>query len=228
MQVTQNKNYELLKKGVIILKEIGGKIGVFLFKDFAIPVTGLVLTVGGIWATIYAAEIQADASIKAAHIQANVTEAPAPMETRTLIDFVDRLNSPNLSDPERKLVEAQLFIALRNLDSKGKGYLIRFLHEGEFIKANQQGISLSGANLQEINLQDAWMPDIDLKGAYISKGNLSQTNLKRANLREADLTGADLTGADLTDARLEGAKYDNQTKFPNGFYPVAANMTKVS
>jgi uncharacterized protein YjbI with pentapeptide repeats len=41
--------------------------------------------------------------------------------------------------------------------------------------------------------------------------------LDRADLRKADLSGADLNGA-----VLKGAKYDQNTRWPDGFDPTAA------
>ena len=42
---------------------------------------------------------------------------------------------------------------------------------------------------------------------------------------EADLFGANLTGANLTWANLNGAKADKDTRWPEGFDPVAAGVT---
>ena len=58
-----------------------------------------------------------------------------------------------------------------------------------------------------------------------------------SKLEGADLSGLDLSGADLFRARLidaelsranlSGAKYDNDTKWPEGFDPVAAGAVFV-
>jgi uncharacterized protein YjbI with pentapeptide repeats len=53
----------------------------------------------------------------------------------------------------------------------------------------------------------AYLGDADLRGAY----------LWGANLRGADLRGADLGGADLGGANLGDAKYNAETKWPDGF-----------
>lgn len=126
------------------------------------------------------------------------------------------INQPD--DNSKKLLKANSFTALRSLDGRGKGRLLRFLSEAELIKANQPNISLSGADLREVNLQNAWLPAINLDGAYVLNGNLQNVNLKEAhlaginltdaNLTDANLTGANLTGANLTDANLTGANLD--------------------
>jgi hypothetical protein len=41
-------------------------------------------------------------------------------------------------------------------------------------------------------------------------------------LSRASLHGADLTGCDLSETILDGARYDQQTRWPDGFEPVAA------
>ena len=69
-------------------------------------------------------------------------------------------------------------------------------------RAKLEGAILTGANLNEANLDSA-----NLKGAY-----LNRANLKKAVLQYANLTSADLTDVDLTDA-----KYNINTKWPEGF-----------
>jgi uncharacterized protein YjbI with pentapeptide repeats len=180
-----------------------------------------------------AGNVQAKATKDAANVDKPAAEtlSSSSLLAKKLIDSKEE----NINDIQGKLIKADLFTTLRNLDGKGKGHLIRFLHEGGFIKvkkqevSDKQEISLSGANLIKIDLENAWLPDINLKGAYISAGNLSQTSLKRANLIEAKLNGADLTGADLTDADLTNAdltdaKYNDSTTFPNGFKPDEEGM----
>jgi hypothetical protein len=43
-----------------------------------------------------------------------------------------------------------------------------------------------------------------------------------ANLPRSDLRGADLRGCTIDDVHLRGARYDKQTRWPDGFDPVAA------
>ena len=63
---------------------------------------------------------------------------------------------------------------------------------------------------------------IELHSPARSGADLKWANLKWANLRQADLRGAKLMGADLT-----GARYDTDTKWPEGFDPVAAGAVLV-
>ena len=51
--------------------------------------------------------------------------------------------------------------------------------------------------------------------ANLTGANLRDANFSRVNLGEANLTGADLTGTDFTDAR-----FNSQTKWPEGFDPL--------
>ena len=62
-----------------------------------------------------------------------------------------------------------------------------------------------------------------------SELDLSFSNLSGANLSGADLSGADLRmtnlfKANLSKADLRGARYNKDTKFPEGFDPEAAGM----
>jgi Pentapeptide repeats (8 copies) len=51
--------------------------------------------------------------------------------------------------------------------------------------------------------------------------------LGRDNLGgSTQLQGADLTGAIWNGAILKGAEFDNNTKFPNGFFPFSHGMVE--
>lgn len=108
---------------------------------------------------------------------------------------------------------------------------------------------LVSADLRGANLAGASMIGSDLTGAYLNEAVLVGANLVGANLRGADLRGADLRQTILVatpelvarekmidpelramsesqwkelalgDTVLEGARYDDQTRFPQGFTP---------
>jgi uncharacterized protein YjbI with pentapeptide repeats len=61
----------------------------------------------------------------------------------------------------------------------------------------------------------------DLRGADLTEADLIAANLRGAYLNWAILIGADLYGADLTGADLTGAKWDDTTRWPEGFTPPA-------
>jgi uncharacterized protein YjbI with pentapeptide repeats len=61
---------------------------------------------------------------------------------------------------------------------------------------------------------------VEVNGYEIEPG----ANLTEANLLMADLTGVDLRGANLTGANLEGAWFNDDTRWPDGFDPVAAGV----
>jgi hypothetical protein len=56
---------------------------------------------------------------------------------------------------------------------------------------------------------------------------LAYADLSGANLSAATPIGAKLLGANLSGANLQEAKYDKDTKWPDGFDPVAAGAIKV-
>ena len=82
-----------------------------------------------------------------------------------------------------------------------------------------------------------YLPNANLSGEYLSGANLSGTDLREANLRDADLKRTDLSGANLSKAYLFGAdlrgadlsdaKYNSETKWPEGFDPEAAEAVLV-
>lgn len=72
------------------------------------------------------------------------------------------------------------------------------------VAANEQGISLQGANLHDRDLFGADLRDADLRGAGLRWTILVNADLSRAQLYGANLRGADLRGANLTDATMYG------------------------
>ena len=77
----------------------------------------------------------------------------------------------------------------------------------EVLQVVEDGRKCAGAGLREA----------DLRGA-----DLHNANLKGADLFVADLFGTDLWGADLRGADLRLARYNADTKWPEGFDPKAA------
>ena len=61
----------------------------------------------------------------------------------------------------------------------------------------------------------------------LQRVDLGGANLRGTNLRSADLSGANLSGADLSEAHLGSARYNADTKWPEGFDPVAAGAVLV-
>jgi hypothetical protein len=172
-------------------------------------------------ATERAAEIQANAAKEVARI-GNLTSSTPDAVEMSPEGYMDEINSLialtrnshlNFSSGETisTLLKSYSFAALRNLEGRDKGTFVRFLAENELIKAEQPNVSLTGADFSNIDLKDAWLPDINLQRVYILKGSLVNTNLTRANLKGAVLKGTDLTGAVLTDADFTYADLTNVT-----------------
>ena len=93
--------------------------------------------------------------------------------------------------------------------------------------ANLREANLNGANLNGANLSGAKLNGANLHDADLSAADLSGANLRGANLSDANLSGANLSGAKLRWANLHGATYNADTKWPEGFDPVAAGAVWV-
>lgn len=86
------------------------------------------------------------------------------------------------------------------------------------VGADLQGANLRGKNLSGLDFTGANLEGAYLTGADLSNANLTNTNLVGTFLRNTDLSGADLTGTNIQNAYYpEAAKYDETTKFPQGF-----------
>ena len=97
-------------------------------------------------------------------------------------------------------------------------------------EANLSRCNLEGANLTRAKMRRANLIGCNCKGTDFSGSNLYRIKLLRANLQDAlfnraDLRiGADLREADITSTNFRGALYDEYTKFPPYFDPIAQGM----
>jgi uncharacterized protein YjbI with pentapeptide repeats len=132
-----------------------------------------------------------------------------------------------------------LNLQLRGADLRGINLSQADLSGADLSKANLRDVNLSGANLAEAqlneadlssaNLERANLTETSLIKAYLIKANLHSANLRNAYLTgayltksiliNADLKGAYLNGTQLTGANFKGARYDQKTRFDNGFDP---------
>lgn len=106
-------------------------------------------------------------------------------------------DDPKASDLVRNVARSRTLLALRRLDGRRKGLLLRFLHESGLILRDNPPIRLYKADLRGAILH--WT---DLNRAALNGVDLRNADLKRAALYGTDLAGADLRGADLRGAFL--------------------------
>ena len=114
------------------------------------------------------------------------------------------------------------------------------LSNANLSNANLKKASLTKAKLSEANLSGAILENAWLDGANLIKANLAGANLYQAylvgvklngvilqgaNLKQANMEGTDLSETDLTGVNLFWVYYDENTKWPSGFDPVAAGAT---
>lgn len=104
------------------------------------------------------------------------------------------------------------------------------LNEANAYRAKLSHASLRSADCRKMNFNNATLLQTDLsnadangawfRGARMKGAICRATNFKGAHLDGADLCGADFSDAVLEKAKLNYAKYDENTKFPQGFtYP---------
>jgi uncharacterized protein YjbI with pentapeptide repeats len=124
----------------------------------------------------------------------------------------------------RDMARIWTLTALRGLDGKRKGVVIKFLHEARLIYKKDSvvnlvgadlsyvdliAVNLSNANLSNTNLADSYLNGADLNGtnlhgADLSRANLSNANMSGADLRKTSINNANLRGLDLSNANLCG------------------------
>ena len=92
----------------------------------------------------------------------------------------------------------------------------------EVLEITAKTRSLYGADLRNLDFRDT-----NLSHASLAWTNLCGADLSGTDLRGADLRGSDMTTADISGAVLYESKYNNATKWPDGFDPEAAGSVLV-
>jgi uncharacterized protein YjbI with pentapeptide repeats len=136
--------------------------------------------------------------------------------------------------------EKREFIINKRIEEKD--FHLLNLENADLRKANLKGANLRASDLDESDLSNVNLSGADLERAKLYNANLSNSiltgaNLQFAKMRGANLSKADLSGANLRWARLQDVKlndailtnvrYNDRTRWPEGFDPEAAGAVKV-
>lgn len=130
--------------------------------------------------------------------------------------FSSNLRGTTIDDTTK--IEGRWRLVWEIVNQGGKG---RYLGSAELSGADLQWADLSWANLNSADLSLANLSEANLSHADLRMADLREANLSVANLDEADLRGADLRETNLRYTFLYSAKYDQNTKWPEGFDPAA-------
>ena len=106
-----------------------------------------------------------------------------------------------------------------------RDFSVTDLTGADFAGADLEGASFYVAILEGADFSGANLAGADFLRANLEGANLAGANLEGANLDWAILWGTDLTGANMAEARLHEATADTDTRWPDGFDPVAAGVT---
>ncbi len=96
------------------------------------------------------------------------------------------------------------------------------LEHANLSETNLSGANLETAWLQHANLRKANLSGANLVTAYLDKAKLDGVILRGATLTQVSLRDTDLRNTDLRDVNMYYVYYNNSTKWPSGFDPVAA------
>lgn len=92
---------------------------------------------------------------------------------------------------------------------------------GDIRSCNFRGADLTGAKISStVNGADfskATLKDAQLRGSTLSNANYTDTDFSGADLSYVDMRGSDLSRAMLANVTFEYTKFDERTKFPEGF-----------
>ena len=89
-------------------------------------------------------------------------------------------------------------------------------------------MNLKEADFTEASLKEAYLDKANCEGANFHNGKMLCTRLRGTNLKNANLCWAKMQGAIIDEkTNLTGAKYNDGTRFPNGFDPKQHNMVYI-
>jgi hypothetical protein len=154
----------------------------------------------------------------------------ARARTLTLLNALDGVRKGQVI---KFLFEANLLTrGLKLIDLKNANLEDIHLVWADLTRIDLTGSHLSRAQLKFAHLEDSNLTNTTLVKADLRRACLQRCNLKRANLAWADLRGASLEAANLEEAHLEGAqlldakltgailqgvRYNQHTRWPDGF-----------
>jgi uncharacterized protein YjbI with pentapeptide repeats len=123
--------------------------------------------------------------------------------------------------PANKQASYTEYASYRNVTLVHPGYP-NDLPYGMLPHLNLREASLSNSDLRWKNFRGASFQRANLGGALLWGASFVNADLTHADLRHADFTGSDLAGADLSNAKTDGAcflgaRYNRNTRFPEGF-----------
>ena len=128
---------------------------------------------------------------------------------------------------------------LSTLDLRGADLSGQEMDALDLSSLDLQSANFSGSELYWLMMNNAHCRGANFRGARLSGAMLNGTDLRNCDFTDAylsydSLQGAasvcrsDLRGAVLQGVNLKGCKYDEGTKFPEGFDPSAAGMEKLT
>jgi uncharacterized protein YjbI with pentapeptide repeats len=137
----------------------------------------------------------------------------------------------------RTVARTATLTAVRRLDGRRKGEVIRFLTEAGLLYHSEtyfdQPVDLTEADLRGAHLEHAYLSQTvlwaDLRGARFDDATLGSTYFGSANLAGASFANATLLGTDFSGANLTGATFnhsiieDNPDKQPTRFFDACLN-----
>ena len=191
-------------------------------QDYSI-INGVELAIIPLLLTLFAGWME-EQDVKAANEKASHQETEHLLTMRrkaVLKHFFETTNAILAEDHQlehdREKLQDTVQLTLPELDGKGKGEILIFLHEKGLL-SGEQSIDLHNADFREVELHRAHLNGITLEridlsrarleGAHLAGGKLHGANLAKAWLRHSNLQRAMLTGCNLRSAHLEGANLE--------------------
>lgn len=195
-----------------------GFAGKTLWEWLDLLIVPAVIAVGAYWLNRQERQAEREAEKRRAETEREIAAErerenalQAYLDRMTELMLNGQLRTSESSSDVRDVARACTLTVLRTLDSKRKGFLLRFLYESDLIDNNEAGpiVCLSGADLSRAELGWAGLKQADLHASVMKEVNLSHSFLSKANLRLVKLCGAKLESAFLRDADLRGTDLHN-------------------
>lgn len=175
----------------------------------------LVLAFGAFWLNRSERDVERQTAENRSKLEREI--ATDRQQEMALQSYLDRMSDLLLekklrtakSDEVRNVARMRTLTVLRGLDPTRKGFVLRFLYEGNLIASKNTIVELKGGDLRKADLSGANLSEAALSGVVLSDANLIYSFLQNANLSDARLSDARLSNVDLSGADLSSATLSN-------------------
>lgn len=214
-------NIDKSKSSKIFSNESGKSLWKILSSTFVPLLIGVAtVLIAVIQLQIASKQRAQDLQIATEHRKQDLYIANTAQQNIVLASYIEQMSelmlSPNFTLNDTivaSICRAKTMLAIRQLDSKHKSHLIKFLYEARMIRRNQPHIDLADAEFDNIDLSGKYArydrPSLTVMDLEIGANivTLSEISFERTSLNNASFAHLKIQGGSFREASLIGANF---------------------